>query len=60
MDNFFTSPRYFDDFDIRKINSCRTVLPNRKDMPRDFGPKQLKLKRGGVRLRARGSLTALL
>ena len=29
-------------------------------MPRDFGPKQLKLKRGDVRVRTRGGLTALI
>jgi len=29
-------------------------------MPRDFGPKQLKLKRGDVRVRTRGVLTALV
>ena len=45
-DNFFSSPRHFDDLDRRKINPCGTVWPNRKDMPHDFGPKQLKLKRG--------------
>ena len=46
MDNFFPSPRLFDDLDGHKINSCGTVRPNRKDMPRDFGPHKLKLKRG--------------
>ena len=40
MDNLFSSPRLFDDLDGRKINSCGTVRPNRKDMPRDFGPKK--------------------
>jgi len=60
MDNFFTSPRHFDDFDRRKINSCGTVLPKRKDMPSDIAPKQLKLKRGDVRVRTRGGLTALV
>jgi len=49
MDNFVSSPRLFGDLDRRKMNSCRTVWPNRKDMPRDFGPKQLKLKRGDIR-----------
>ena len=29
-------------------------------MPCDFGPKQLKLKRGDVRVRTRGGLTALV
>jgi len=60
MDNFFSSPRLFVDLDRHKINSCRTVQPNRKDMPLDFGPKQLKLKRGDVRVRTRGGLTALV
>ena len=40
LDNLFSSPRLFDDLDRRKINSCRTFRPNRKDMPCDFGPKQ--------------------
>jgi len=60
MDNFFSFPRLFDDLDGRQINSCGTVRPNRKDMPRDFGPKQLKLKRGDIRVRTRGGLTALV
>jgi len=59
MDNFFSSPRLFDDVDRRKINSCGTVQPNRRDMPCDFGPK-LKLKRGDVRVRTRVGLTALV
>jgi len=41
MDNFFSSPRLFDHLERCKINSCRTVEPNRRDMPCDFGPKQL-------------------
>ena len=36
------------------------MRPNRRDMPNDFGPKQLKLKRGDVRVRTRGGLTALI
>ena len=60
MDNFFSSSRLFDDLDKRKINSCGTVWPNRKHMPCDFGPKQLKLKRSDVRVRTRGDLTALV
>jgi len=39
MDNFFSSPRLFDDLDRHKINSCGTVQPNKRDMPSDFGPK---------------------
>jgi len=60
MDNFFSSPRLFDDFNRRKINSCGTVRPNKKEMSCDFGPKQLKLKRDEVRVRTRGGLTALV
>jgi len=29
-------------------------------MPCDFGPKQLKVKRGDIRVRTRGGLTALV
>jgi len=60
MDNFFLSPRLFDDLDRPKINSCGTVQPNRRDTHSAFGPKQLKLKRGDVRVRTRGGLTVLV
>jgi len=60
MDNLFSSPSLFDDMDRRKINSCGTVRPNRRDMPSDFGPKQTKLKRGDVRVRTRGGLMGLV
>ena len=32
MDNFFSSPRLFDNLLRRKIHSCGTVRPNRKDV----------------------------
>jgi hypothetical protein len=60
MNNFFSSPRLFDDLERHKINSCRRVQPDRKDMPADLGPKKLKFKRGDVRVRTRGNLTALV
>ena len=60
MDNFFSSPRLFDDLDRHKINSCGAVRPNRRDVSHDFGPKQLKLKRGDIRVRTRGGLTTLV
>jgi len=60
MDKFFSSPRLFDDLETCKINSCGTVWANTKDLPPDFGPKNLKLKRGDVRVRTRGGLTALV
>jgi len=46
MDNFFSSPRFFEDLLRQKIHSCGTVWPNRKDVPSDFGPKKLKLTKG--------------
>ena len=58
MGNLFSSSRLFHDLDRRKINSCGTVRPNRKDMLQDFGPKQLKLKSGDERVRTRGGLIA--
>ena len=60
MDNSFSSPRLFDDLDRPKINSCGKVRPSRRDMPHDFGPKQLILERGDIRVRARGGLTGLV
>ena len=39
MDNFFSSPRLFDNLLRRKIHSCGTVRPNRKDMPSDLTNK---------------------
>ena len=46
MDNFFSSPRLFDDLDRRKTNSCRTVQPSRRDMPRDFWTKITEIEKG--------------
>ena len=36
------------------------MRPNRRDMPCDFGPKQMKMKRGNIRVRTWGGLTALV
>jgi len=47
MDNYFTSPALFDDLFQQKINACGTVRHDRHEMPRDIGPKSLKMKRGG-------------
>jgi len=60
MDNFLSSASLSDDCDRHKINSCGTVRPNRKDMPLDFGPKQLEMKRDDVGVKTRSSLTALV
>ena len=59
MDNYFTSPKLFNDLHNRKINSCGTVRYNRKGMPSNFSPKQLKLKKGDIVSRVKGSLRAV-
>ena len=59
MDNYFTSPALFDDLFQRKINVCGTVRHNRRGMPRDIGPKSLKMKRGDIATRVRGTLRAV-
>jgi len=50
----------FDDLDGHKINSHGRVRSNRNGMPHDFGPKKMKLKRGDIRVKTRGGLTALV
>jgi hypothetical protein len=59
MDSYFSSPGLFYDLRIRKIGSCGTVRHNRKDMPANFGPKQLKLKKGDIVSKVRDNLTAI-
>ena len=59
MDNYFTSPALFDDLFQRKINVCGTVRYDRRGMPRDIGPKSLKMKRGDIVTRVRGNLRAV-
>jgi hypothetical protein len=43
----------------RKINACGTVRHDRRGMPRDIGPKSLKMKRGNIATRVRGALRAV-
>ena len=59
MDNYFTSPALFEDLFKRKINACGTVRHDRRGMPRDIGPKSLKMKRGDIVTRVRGNLRAV-
>ena len=59
MDSYFTSPALFDDLFQRKINACGTVRHDRRGMPRDIGPKSLKMKRGDIVTRVRGKLRAV-
>jgi len=60
MDSFFSSPDLFDDLARKNIYCCGTVRPNRKGMPKDLNPKTLRLKRGDIRVRTRGDLTAVV
>jgi len=48
MDNYFTSPTLFDSLFQHKIHACGTVRHDTRGMPRDIGPKSLKMKRGGT------------
>jgi hypothetical protein len=59
VDNYFTSPTLFDDLFQREINACGTVRPDRRGMPRDIGPKSLKMKKGDIETRVRGTLRAV-
>ena len=59
MDNYFILPALFDDLFQRKINVCGTVCPDRRGMPQDIGPKSLKMKRGDIATRVRGTLRAV-
>ena len=60
MDNFFSSPDLFDDLAQKKIYCCGTVRLHRRGMPKDLKPKTLRLKRGDIRMRTRGELTAVV
>jgi len=56
---FFPSPNLYDDLAQKKIFYCGTVRLHRKGMPKDLKPKTLRLKRGDIRVRTRGDLTAV-
>jgi hypothetical protein len=55
MDNYFTSPALFDDLFQCKINTCETVCHDRRIMPQDIGLKCLKMERGDIVTRVRGT-----
>jgi len=59
MDNYFAPPALFGDLFHWKINACGTVLRDRCGMPRDIGPKSVKMKRGDIATRVRGTLRAI-
>ena len=56
MDNFFSSPDLSDDLAQKKISCCGTMRLHGKDLK----PKTLRLKRGDIRVRTRGDLTAVV
>jgi len=49
----------FGDLFQRKISVCGTVCHDKRGMPRDIGPKFLKMKRGDIATRIRGTLRAI-
>jgi hypothetical protein len=59
MDKNFTSPALFDDLFQRKINAYGTVRHDRHKMPRDIGPKSLKMERGDKVTCVRGNLRSV-
>ncbi|XP_023719041.1 piggyBac transposable element-derived protein 4-like [Cryptotermes secundus] len=60
MDSFFSSPDLFDELMTKKISCCGTLRPNRKGLPQDFRNRQLRLKKGDIRVRVRVDMTALV
>jgi len=58
--DFFSSPDLFDDLAQEKNSCCGTVRLHRKGIPKDLNPKTLRLKRGDIRVRTRGDLTAVV
>lgn len=48
MDSYCTSPALFDDLFQCKINACGTFHHDRRGIPRDIGPKSLKMKRRNI------------
>jgi len=60
MDNYFSSPDFFDNLATKQIYCCGTVRPSRKGMPQDLNPKRIILKRGDLQVRTRGDLTTML
>jgi len=59
MDSFFSYPDLYDELAQKKILCVGTVRPHRKNMPKDFTPKTLRLKRGDIRVSTRGDLLAV-
>jgi hypothetical protein len=58
MDNFFSSPDLFEELTTKKISCCGTVRPSRKGLTQELRNRRLGLKKGDMRVRARGDMTA--
>ncbi|PNF17065.1 hypothetical protein B7P43_G17426 [Cryptotermes secundus] len=59
-ENFISSPHLFDKLMTKNITCCGTVRPNRKGLPDDFRRRQFRLNKGGIRVRVRWNLKALV
>ena len=59
MDNYLISPALFGDLFQQTISACGTVRHDKCGMPRDIGAKYLKMKRGDIATRIRGTLRAV-
>ena len=57
-DNFFSSPRLFQELHSRSLHACGTVRPNRCGFPLDL--RSIKLQAGECRSRQSGPLTAVV
>jgi hypothetical protein len=60
MDNYFSSPDLYNELTKQKINCHGTERPNCKGRQDDFRSKKLKLKRGDVKVRTSGDMTAVV
>ena len=49
MDNYYTSVDLLVDLLARGINACGTIRSNRKGLPEQFRPKNIRLQRGEAR-----------
>ncbi|XP_014677267.1 PREDICTED: piggyBac transposable element-derived protein 4-like [Priapulus caudatus] len=48
MDNFFSYPELFHSLKQKNMGACGTVRSNRKGLPKNIGPKDVKLKQGDL------------
>jgi len=55
MDSYFSSPALFNDLFGRKINCCRTVRNDRREMPKDISSRATKTKKGDIITQVRGN-----